>query len=108
MTRKFVQTRPFLSAWKVMRLDDVALSALENALLANPDAGDIIEGTGGARKLRIRLAGRGKSGGGRIVYFDNGSTIFLLTAYSKNVQEDLTPAQKQKLKGLTAALRKER
>ncbi len=107
MTRKFVQTSPFLSAWKKMRLDDTALLGLENALLVNPEAGDMIEGTGGARKVRIQLEGRGKSGGGRVIYFDNGSVIFLLTAYPKNVLEDLTQAQKAELKRLTGFLRKE-
>lgn len=108
MTRKFIQMTPFLAAWKAMCLDDTALSVLENALLTNPEAGDMIEGTGGTRKVRIQLAGRGKSGGGRVIYFDNGSVIFLLTAYPKNVQEDLTQTQKKELKRLTATLRKER
>lgn len=108
MTREFVQMTPFLSAWRLMRLDDAALSELENALLINPEAGDVIEGTGGTRKVRIQLPGRGKSGGGRVIYFDTGTVIFLLVAYPKNVQEDLTQAQKKRLKELTAELRKER
>lgn len=107
MTRRFVQTKPFLSAWEFMRLDDTALSALENTLLATPEAGDMVEGAGGARKLRIPLYGRGKSGGARVIYFDVGDVIFLLTAYPKNVREDLTQAQKKQLKELTHAIRKE-
>lgn len=91
-----------------MRLNDSALSALENLILLNPEVGDIIEGTGGARKMRISLDGRGKSGGARVIYFDVGETIFLLTAYPKNVQEDLKPDQKKKLKALTHMIRKER
>lgn len=107
MTRKFVQTPPFLSAWKLMRLDDNALSALEDDLLLNPDAGDVIEGTGGARKTRIQLLGRGKSGGGRVIYFDTGAVIYLITAYPKNVQEDLSPTQKKRIHELTRQFRKE-
>ena len=75
MTRKFVQTPPFLAAWKLMGLDEHALSTLEDALLLNPEAGDLIEGTGGARKTRVQLDGRGKSGGGRVIYFDAGDAI---------------------------------
>ena len=90
-----------------MRLDDNALSALEDTLLLNPEAGDVIEGAGGARKIRIQLAGRGKSGGGRVIYFDIGEVIYLITAYPKNVREDLTPAQKKRIHELTRKFRKE-
>lgn len=91
-----------------MQLNDGALSELENAILVDPEVGDIIEGTGGARKMRISLNGRGKSGGGRVIYFDIRETVFLFTAYPKNVQEDLNPNQKKQLKALTHAIRKER
>lgn len=64
MTRKFVYTQPFRACWKAMGLSDSDLPALEEALLDDPRLGDVIEGTGGARKMRIRLQGRGKSGGG--------------------------------------------
>lgn len=107
MTRKFIQTPPFLSAWEVMRLDDNALAALENMLLLNSEAGDMIEGTGGARKVRIQLAGRGKSGGGRVIYFDDGVSIFLIFAYPKSAQTNLTQAQKKRIKQFTQAIRKE-
>jgi len=66
-----------------------------------------MEGTGGARKVRIRLAGRGKSGGGRVVYFDTGEVIYLITAYPKNVQESLSPAQLRRIHKLTCQFRKE-
>ena len=66
MTRLFVYTAPFRSCWKAMGLDDSDLLTLERILLENPQKGDVIEGTGGARKLRIRLNdNKGKSGGGR-------------------------------------------
>lgn len=107
MTRKFVQTPPFVSAWKLMRLDDNALFALQDILLLNPEDGDMIEGTGGARKTRIQLIGRGKSGGGRVIYFDTGEVIYLLTAYPKNVQEDLSPLQKKRIHELTRQFREE-
>ena len=70
MTREFVYTAPFQRSWKAMGLGEEDQKHLEEALLNNPQAGDVIEGTGGARKMRIQLEGRGKSGGGRIIYVD--------------------------------------
>lgn len=109
MTRKFVYTEPFRRCWKAMGLSDKDLPVLENALLANPHAGDVIEGTGGARKLRIQLEGRGKSGGGRVIYLDvfEKEHLYLLFAYPKNVQEDLTSAQKSAIRQMIEAIRKE-
>lgn len=82
---------------------------LENALLENPQLGDVIEGTGGARKMRIQLEGRGKSGGGRVIYLDvfEKEHLYLLFAYPKNVQENLTAEQKKIIKKMIEAIRKE-
>ena len=52
MTRLFIHTEPFRKCWKAMGLSDSDLSQLEKILLENPQKGDVIEGTGGARKLR--------------------------------------------------------
>lgn len=109
MTRKFVYTEPFRKCWKAMGLQDRDLPILENALLENPQLGDVIEGTGGARKMRIQLEGRGKSGGGRVIYlyvFEK-EHLYLLFAYPKNVQEDLTPDQNKAIKKMIEAIRKE-
>lgn len=94
MTRKFVYTQPFRTCWKAMGLSDSDLPALEEALLADPRLGDVIEGTGGARKMRIRLQGRGKSGE-RVIYLDmfEKESLYLLFAYPKSVQPNLTPEQ---------------
>ena len=109
MTRKFVYTEPFRKCWKMMGLLDSDLPILENALLENPQVGDVIEGTGGARKMRIQLEGRGKSGGGRVIYLDvfEKEHLYLLFAYPKNVQENLTPEQKKAIKKMIEAIRKE-
>ena len=53
MTRLFVYTEPFRKCWKAMGLDDESLKDLENLLLENPQRGDVIEGTGGARKMKM-------------------------------------------------------
>ena len=70
MTREFIFTKPFLISWEKMGLDDDDLKQLEEILLENPLKGDVIQGTGGARKLRIHLEGRGKRGGGRVISLD--------------------------------------
>ena len=109
MTREFIYTAPFRSSWKAMGLTDKDLELLEEALLVNPQIGDVIEGTGGARKFRIQLDGRGKRGGGRVVYVDiyEKEQLYLLFAYPKNVQSDLTPEQKKAIRSLIEQIKKE-
>ncbi len=109
MTRKFIYTAPFRRCWRAMGLGDNELLTLEQALLADPQLGDVIEGTGGARKMRIQLEGRGKRGGGRVIYLDvfEQENLYLLFAYPKNVQEDLTPDQKKAIRAMIEAIRKE-
>lgn len=109
MTRKFIYTEPFRRCWKAMGLNDDSLLALEAALLENPQIGDVIEGTGGARKIRIQLEGRGKSGGGRVIYLDvfEQENLYLLFAYPKSVQENLTADQKKAIRKMIEAIRKE-
>ena len=83
-------------------LSDDELNALQWVLMANPDRGDLIRGSGGLRKIRWAGSGRGKRGGLRIIYYWHvpGSTILFLLAYPKNEQEDLTPAQLKVLKSI--------
>lgn len=109
MTREFIFTKPFLTCWKAMGLDDASLKELEKILLEDPKIGDVIQGTGGARKMRIQLDGRGKSGGGRVIYVDvfEKEKLYLLFAYPKNVQENLTEEQKQAIKALVDTIKKE-
>lgn len=67
-------------------LGDDEFSAFQWYLLANPDAGDLVRSSGGVRKVRWSLPGRGKSGGVRIIYYwkTAANEIWLLTLYSKN------------------------
>ena len=92
-----------------MGLTEEELVVLENIVLKEPQKGDVIEGTGGARKLRIKLEGRGKSGGGRVIYVDifEKEKVYFLFAYPKNVQEDLTPEQKKEVRRIVEAIRRE-
>lgn len=88
---------------KLFSEDDI--ETLVAFLQSRPDAGDVIPGTGGLRKLRWALEGRGKRGGSRIIYYYHRPEleVLLLTAYAKNEQEDLSASDKK----LLAALVKE-
>ena len=72
----------------------------------NPTSGDLIPGTGGVRKLRWGLEGRGKRGGARVVYFyhDAGMPTFALTAYAKNERADLSQQDRNDFRQLAALL----
>src|SRR3954465_14923420 len=94
-----VRLRPYLRAIRSMGLDDTDMRRIEADILRAPERYPIIRGLKGARKARFAMSGRGKSGGGRVIYFVSlGQGILaMLTAYAKNVQEDLTPADQKAL-----------
>lgn len=109
MTREFIFTATFNNCWKAIGLNDENLRELEQELLKNPQLGDVIEGTGGARKLRIKLGNHGKSGGARVIYLDvfEKEKLYFLFAYPKNVQENLTADQKKAIKNIIEEIKKE-
>lgn len=84
------------------QLDEESYRLLQSELARNPAAGAIIRGTGGLRKIRWVRAGTGKSSGTRVIYYWHRpkDCLLMLLAYSKSVQEDLTPAQKKALRKL--------
>ena len=92
-----------------MGLGDDELLRLQNLLIEDPGAGDVIQGTGGARKVRIPLGGWGKSGGGRVIYVDVviKERIYLLMAYPKNVKTDLSPEQQKMVRKLIESIKEE-
>ncbi|KRG71606.1 type II toxin-antitoxin system RelE/ParE family toxin [Pseudoxanthomonas dokdonensis] len=83
-------------------MNDEDYGRFQEDLAASPESGHVIEGTGGLRKIRVALPGRGKRGGARIIYyyFSSASQIVLLLAYPKNVQDNLTAAQKKALRSV--------
>lgn len=108
-----VTLKSFLTAAKAAGMSDAEVMAVENFVGKNPEAGDIIEGAGGARKLRVAARGRGKSGGYRVITFFGGGDIpvFLITVFAKNERVSLTDAEKnqmrRELKGLADDYRTE-
>jgi len=83
-------------------LDDDDYRILQHILAANPEAGDIIRGGGGIRKIRFALPGKGKRGGVRVIYYWQKSkdSIFMLIAYIKSKKSTLTTEETVILKRL--------
>lgn len=98
---------PAFARHRANYLDDEAFGHLQNELMKNPAAGEVIEGTGGLRKVRFadRRRGKGKRGGLRIIYYwwHAGMQFWLYTLYDKDEMEDLTAKQRQELKAALKA-----
>lgn len=107
MTRTFIEVPLFTKRWKEIGLDDEELQALQIMLLKDPESGPIMEGTGGIRKVRFPLENRGKSGSVRVCYTDFAEyeVIYLITAFEKKDQENLTAEEKNVLKKLVKSLK---
>ena len=85
-------------------LNEVERAELIQYLAIHPKAGDVIQGTGGLRKLRWAAKGKGKRGGSRVIYYFHNESIplFLITIFGKNEKIDLAPQEK---KALSASLK---
>ena len=75
-------------------------------LAEHPKEGDLMEGTGGVRKLRWRRGNQGKSGGVRVIYYfhDEGMPLYLLTLFAKGERANLSKAERNTLAGLVDIL----
>jgi hypothetical protein len=87
-------------------LTDDERSAIVSIIAADPMVGDLIEGTGGARKLRVAGRGKGKSGGYRVITFYAAIDVpvFLLDLYGKGEKANLTQAEKNAVRGILVSL----
>jgi hypothetical protein len=93
---------PVFQRYRHEYLDDAAFRRLQIELLQNPEAGDVIQGTGGLRKARFpnEIRSKGKRGGLRLIYYwwVEGTQFWLFTLYDKSEQVDLSTVQKKMLK----------
>jgi hypothetical protein len=109
MRLTFIQTTTFASRWRQFRLTDEDLQALEQQLMKQPDAGDVMQGTGGLRKVRFAppSSRTGKSGAFRVgyVYFRTAEAIVLLVIFAKSDQASLNAAEKARFKKVIESLR---
>lgn len=109
MTRTFIEVPIFTKRWKEIGLSDSELRSLQIMLLKDPESGPVMEGTGGIRKVRFPLENRGKSGSVRVCYTDFAEyeVIYLITAFEKKEQENLSAEEKSVLKKLVKSLKSE-
>ena len=100
-----VETEGFLDRSKAI-LTEAERDALVAHLGANPEAGPVVPGTGGVRKIRWAVPGHGKRGGARVIYYYYSQSIplFLLDIYAKNEKSNLSDADKRSLKRLLPVL----
>ncbi len=101
-----VETPSYLSAAKAAGLDEVVRQAIVSHVASNPELGDAIQGTGGFRKFRFALPGRGKSGGARVITFFTGPSmpVFLIDVFAKADKANLTKGERNELAKLSKAM----
>jgi hypothetical protein len=99
-----IETPAYLSDAKALGLTDAERTAIVNAIAQHPSAGEVMPGTGGARKVRFGGRGRGKSGGYRVITFYSGDDIpvFLLNIFAKGEKVNLTKAEQNELRAILA------
>ena len=104
-----VETATYLARASKLLTEEERM-AVVSEVAARPDSGAIIPDTGGLRKLRFGLDGRGKRGGARVIYLflDLDMPVLLLLAYAKNERDDMTPAQKAGLAKMVTELKRRR
>lgn len=101
-----LETNAYLSDAKDAGMTEDEMTAVKVIIASNPQAGDIMPGCGGARKLRVAKPGKGKSGGYRVITYYGGEDIpvFLLTVFGKNEKINLTKAERNALAIVTKSL----
>lgn len=109
MIRTFIEVPLFSRRWKEIGLGEEELRELQIMLLKDPESGPVMEGTGGIRKVRFPIKNKGKSGSVRVCYTDFAEyeVTYLITAFEKKVQENLSKEEKNVLKKLVKSLREE-
>lgn len=110
MRLTLIQLSTFTAKWSKLGLTDDDLRALEGLLIAEPESGRVIPGTGGLRKLRFAPPSwhTGKRGASRVIYcfITSGDVVYLFTLYGKNEASDLSAEEKNVFKRVLDRLRK--
>lgn len=98
---------PAFARYRAHYLDDEGFRGLQPAIMRHPEAGDVIEGTGGLRKLRRSdpRRGKGKRGGLRVIYYwwDGHAQFWLFTLYDKDDMDDLSAKERKLLRDMLKA-----
>lgn len=96
MKSVFIESTIF-EKYRETYLNDEEYSLFQANLMSEPKKGDVIQGTGGLRKVRVASKGKGQRGGARVIYYflDAKRRFYLLTIYGKNEMSDLTQDQKK-------------
>lgn len=103
--KEVVELASYIAAAEDAGLGDEAMAEIVDAISATPDLGDVMPGTGGARKFRWARRNEGKSGGYRIIsYYPGAERVYLIDVFAKNAKANLSKADQNDLKKLTAAL----
>lgn len=111
MIRSIIETKNFSKALdsflKKRQLLQSDYKEFKKELSANPERGDLIIGTGGVRKIRLKSSSKGKSGGFRVCYYylHQDEEIYLMLIYGKNEQENLTTEEKKSLKAFVNVIK---
>jgi hypothetical protein len=102
---QIAELRPFRREARELWSEE-EIKDLRNFLALNPEAGDVVVGTGGVRKLRWRIPGCGKRGGARVVYYfrDLNMPLYLIAVYKKSEKDSLTQAERNRLRKLIEEL----
>lgn len=99
----------FFAKYRTQHLTDKEYRTLQNELLSTPEKGDLMQGLGGLRKIRIADSKRnkGKRGGARVIYYyyTTKETIYFLTAYNKDEMSDLNNEERKALKTLVELIK---
>ena len=101
-----VELPGFVAAARAVSLADGERARIIDRIAIRPDAGDVIPGTGGARKVRFAGRGKGKSGGYRVITFYTGPDlpVFLITLFAKGERIDLSQAERNAMRKELAGL----
>lgn len=107
LIREFVMMPEFDKMWNKLGLSDEELQDLQLEILSNVNAGNVIRGTGGLRKMRFAIESKGKSSGVRVLYVDFViyKKIYLITAYHKSQKVNLSKSERNEIKKLITLLK---